>query len=101
MTASAPRIKEALAQHVRVSGESLIVELVDGRTVWASIRWYPRLVCAAPEERDKWRLIGRGEGIHWPDLDEDIRVDALLAGRGSAESRSSLSQWLKGRKRSV
>jgi hypothetical protein len=98
MTASARRIEEALAQNVRVSKESLIVELVDGRTVWASLQWYPRLVHAAPEERNKWRLIGRGEGIHWPDLDEDIRVEALLAGHGSTESRSSLRQWLKGRK---
>ena len=98
MTASARRIEEALAQNVRVSKESLIVELVDGRTVWASIEWYPRLVHAAPEERNKWRLVGRGEGIRWPDLDEDIRVEALLAGHGSAESRSSLDQWLKGRK---
>jgi hypothetical protein len=98
MIASAQRIEEALARNVRVSGESLIVELVDGRTVWASLHWYPRLAHAAPEERDKWQLIGRGEAIHWPDLDADIRVDALLAGLGSAESHASFRQWLKDRK---
>jgi len=96
-----PGIGGALAQNVRVSSESLIVELVDGRTVWASIWWYPRLVHAAPEERDKWRLIGHGEAIHWPDLDENIRVEALLAGLGSAESQTSFGQWLKSRKGSI
>ena len=97
MTSSAPRIREALVQDVRVSDELLIVELVDGRTVSIPLSWYPRLVHATPEERGKWRLIGRGEGIHWTELDEDIRVEALLAGLGSAESQASFGQWLKDR----
>jgi len=98
MTLSAPRIREALAQDVRVSDELLAVELVDGRSVSVPISWYPRLAHGTPEERGKWRLIGRGEGIHWTELDEDIRVEALLAGLGSAESQASFGQWLTGRK---
>jgi hypothetical protein len=98
MTSLEPRIREAFAQHVRVSDELLTVELVDGRSVSVPISWYPRLVHATAEERGKWRLIGRGEGIHWPELDEDIRVEALLAGLGSAESQASLDRWLTGRK---
>ena len=100
MTSSAPRIMPALAQDVQVSGELLTVELVDGRRVSVPISWYPRLVHATADERGNWRLIGRGEGIHWPDLDEDIRVEALLAGLGSAESQASFGQWLKSRKAS-
>ena len=61
--------------------------------------WYPRLAHATTEERDRWRLIGQGEGIHWPDLDEDISVDNLLAGRASGESQASLRRWLEGRDR--
>ncbi|MCC6929317.1 MAG: DUF2442 domain-containing protein [Gemmatimonadaceae bacterium] len=49
---------------------------------------------ATPEERAAWRLIGHGEGIHWPALDEDISVDALVAGRRSLESQASLKRWL-------
>jgi hypothetical protein len=98
MTSLEPRIREAFAQHVRVSDELLTVELVDGRSVSVPISWYPRLVHATPEERGKWRLIGRGEGIHWTELDEDIRVEALLAGLGSAESQASLDRWLTERK---
>ena len=98
MTLSAPRIREALAQDVRVSDELLAVELVDGRSVSVPISWYPRLAHGTPEERGKWRLIGRGEGIHWTELDEDIRVEALLAGLGSAESQASFGQWLTDRK---
>jgi len=100
MISSAPRIREALAQDVTVSGELLTVDLVDGRTVSVPISWYPRLVHAAPEERANWRLIGRGEGIHWPDLDEDVSVEALLAGLGSAESQASFGRWLASRRNS-
>jgi len=87
-----------LAQGVQVSDETLTVELVDGRSVSVPLCWYPRLAHGLPEERARWRLIGRGEGIHWPELDEDISVDALLAGLGSAESQGSLERWLKSRR---
>ena len=60
--------------------------------------WYPRLIHATPEERDNWRLIGAGEGIHWPDLDEDISIEGMLAGWPSRESHKSLNQWLEAKK---
>jgi len=70
---------------------------VDGRTVSVPIAWFPRLMHGSPPERSNWRLIGRGEGVHWPDLDEDISVEDLLAGYGSGESQSSLQNWLQSR----
>jgi hypothetical protein len=54
-------------------------------------------VYASPEERGNWRLIGEGDGIHWPDLDEDVSVEGLIAGRASGESQKSLAAWLKSR----
>jgi hypothetical protein len=61
------------------------------------LAWYPRIAHGTPAERSKWRLIGRGEGIHWPDLDEDISVAGLVAGQPSGESPASLRKWLKAR----
>ena len=74
---------------------ALTVDLEDGRTVSVPLLWYPRLAYAALEEREHWRFIGRGEGIHWPDLDEDISVANLLAGKRSGESQRSLKRWLE------
>ena len=88
----------AAAQKVAVSDDTLLVDLVDGRTVSVPLAWYPRLSHGSISERENWRLVGRGEGIHWPDLDEDISVESLLAGRASGESQSSLHQWLRSRK---
>ena len=59
--------------------------------------WDPRLLHDTPEEHNHWRMIGGGESIHWPDLDEDISVEGLLAGRRSAESDASFAKWLKKR----
>jgi hypothetical protein len=87
----------ALAQRVTVTEDTLVVDLVDGRTVSVPLSWYPRLVHGTPAEREHWRLIGRGEGIHWPDLDEDINVSGLLAGRPSGETQTSLRSWLDSR----
>ena len=86
-----------LAENVSVRIDELVVELADGRTLTVPLAWYPRLAHATPEERGNWRLIGLGEGIHWPDLDEDISIDGLVAGRPSAESQSSLRRWLASR----
>jgi hypothetical protein len=85
------------AQDVSVTDDALVVELVDGRTISIPLAWYPRLVHATAEERSHWRFIGRGEGIHWPDLDEDVSVAGLLAGRPSGESQRSLGRWLASR----
>lgn len=81
-----------------MTDDSMVVDLVDGRTLSIPLAWYPRLFHATAEERSKWRLIGRGEGIHWDDLDEDISVEGLLAGRSSGESQKSLDRWLRGRR---
>jgi hypothetical protein len=59
-------------------GELARIDLADGRSISAPLAWYPRLDHGTAAERANWRLIGRGEGVHWPDLDEDISVDNLL-----------------------
>lgn len=84
-------------QHVAVTEDSLMVDLVDGRTISVPLAWYPRLLHGQPEERNNWRLIGQGEGIHWPDLDEDISAENILCGQPSAESQRSLGRWLQTR----
>ena len=89
-----------VATDVTVRDEMLTLELSDGRVLAVPLVWYPRLWHGSPAERDRWRLIGRGEGVHWPDLDEDLSVEGLLAGRASAESQQSLQRWLAGRVRS-
>ncbi len=63
-----------------------MVYLRDGRTLSMPLVWFPRLVHASAEERQNHRLIGDGDGIHWPDLDEDVSVRGLLRGRGSQQS---------------
>jgi hypothetical protein len=85
------------ATGVRISDDALSVELSDGRSVSVPLAWYPRLLHGRPDEREKWRLIGFGKGIHWDDLDEDISVENLLAGRPSGESQLSLKRWLRSR----
>jgi hypothetical protein len=98
MASSPIELRQALAQDVRVSEDSLVVDLVDGRTLTVPLSWYPRLAHGTPGERAEWRLIGRGEGVHWPQLDEDLSVEGLLAGRRSGESQASLQRWLQSRK---
>ena len=87
-------IQVAKAQQVTVTDDSLTVDLTDGRTISAPLAWYPRLVHGTPQERNNWRLIGDGEGVHWPDLDEDLSVEGLLLGRPSGESQRSFQRWL-------
>ena len=90
--------REARAQNVSISDDTLTVELQDGRTVSAPIAWYPRLLHGTPAERKNWRLIGGGFGIHWPNLDEDISVEGLLKGYPSNESPTSIQRWLDQRR---
>ena len=97
MSTLAIEIRALEAQHVVVTEDTLVVELADGRTISAPIAWYPRLLHGSPEERDNWRLIGKGEGIHWPDLDEDISVENILLGKPSGESARSFKRWLESR----
>jgi len=69
---------DATATSVEVTNEALHVVLADGRELTAPLAWFPRLLEATPEQRWNWRFIGRGQGIHWPDVDEDISVASLL-----------------------
>ena len=97
MTTSKVEIRVPDAIQVAVTDEALTVELNDGRTISVPLAWYPRLLHATPEERRNWRLIGKGQGIHWEVLDEDVSVEGLLAGHHSGESQASLKRWLEGR----
>ena len=85
------------AENVTITEDTLAVDLSDGRTISVPLTWFPRLVHASPEERDNWRLIGKGQGIHWEDIDEDISVEGLLAGKPSGESQASFKKWLQAR----
>jgi len=73
MSTSPSELRSALAQQVTVTDDALVVDLVDGRTVSVALPRFPRLAHGTTAERANWRPIGRGEGIHWPDLDEDMR----------------------------
>jgi hypothetical protein len=86
------------AVNVKTTDEALIVELNDGRVLSVPLSWYPRLLHASKKERNNWHFIGKGQGIHWDDLDEDVSVENLLAGRHSGESQSSLKRWLEARR---
>jgi len=98
MTTLAVKIEIPNALSVIVTENTLIVELDDGRTVSVPTAWYPRLLRASEGERKGWRLIGKGRGIHWEAIDEDISVEGLLAGRPSGESQASFKKWLDARK---
>ena len=86
------------AMTITVTEDTLTAELSDGRTISVPLAWYPRLVHATPHERNAWEMIGGGQGIHWPDLDEDISIEGLLAGRKSGESHRSFQQWLEAKR---
>ncbi len=90
--------RDVRADQVAFTEDAMTVRLDDGRSLSVPLAWYPRLLHGTPSERGRHELIGDGEGIHWPDLDEDISVEGLLAGRRSAESAASLAKWLQGRK---
>ena len=89
----------SLAKTVVVGGETLTAEISDGRTISVPLAWYPRLLDATPDERDNLQLIGNGEGIHWPELDEDVSVENLLNGQPSGESAASFQRRLDARRK--
>ncbi len=86
--------KEPIAANVRVTDDRLIVDLVDGRSLEIPLDWYPRLSHGTAVERQQWHLLGDGYAIEWPELDEHIGVEGLLAGRRSGESQKSFDRWL-------
>ncbi len=94
MSSSTPDIQIPTAARACVRDDMLTVELTDGRTISVPVAWYPRLSHGTAEQRDHWQLIGGGRGVHWPDLDEDISVENLLAGKPSGESQTSFKRWL-------
>jgi len=82
---------------VEVTEDELAVDLADGRSIQIPLSWYPRLFYASQSERRNFRLLGDGYAIEWPDLDEHIGIEGLLAGRHSGESQKSLKRWLASR----
>ena len=88
---------DPLAETLAVTDDELVVYLTDGRKLSVPVAWYPRLADATPSQRENWRLIGPGVGFHWPDLDEDISIEGLFAGRPSGESQKSFKKWLQAR----
>ena len=95
MTTSTIEAQIPNAEDVTVTEDTLTAELSDGRTISVPLAWYPRLVHATQTERDNWELIGEGQGLRWPDLDEDISIEGLIAGRPSGESQRSFKRWLE------
>ena len=83
---------EAIA--IAITDDSLIVDLRDGRTITVPLTWFPRILHGNSAERKNWKLIGNGKGIHWEELDEDISVEGLLAGKTSKETQQSFKKWL-------
>jgi hypothetical protein len=90
--------KQIAITYVSADDRMLVVTLSDDRRLSLPLDWYPRLKHGTPAERNNWRIIGRGEGLNWPDLDEDLSLDGFLAGRRSAEKASSVRRWLATRK---
>jgi hypothetical protein len=95
MSTLAIELRASAIECVTISEDSLIVDLDDGRTISAPLAWYPRLLHGSLKERNNWRLIGKGEGIHWPDLDEDISLENILFGKPSGKSIISFKRWLE------
>lgn len=89
--------REPIAVAVEVTSEQLTVSLADGRMISVPLEWYPRLVHATVAERNRYELLGHGSAIGWPDLDEHLSVESILAGRSSGESQRSFQRWLASR----
>ena len=88
------------AQQVVFTDDTLTVDLSDGRTISVPLAWYPRLLNGTSIERNNWRFISENDGMHWPDLDEDISVKNIILGKPSGESQKSFQRWLEERKKS-
>ena len=90
-------LEVAKIQFVEITDDTLSVDLSDGRTISVPLAWYPRLLHGSVEERNSWRLIGNGDGIHWNRLDEDVSVKNVILGQSSGESQKSFQRWLNER----
>jgi hypothetical protein len=89
--------QDPVAVKATLTANHLVVELADGRSLTVPLDWYPRLLHGSERERQNWQILGDGYAIEWPDLDEHIGVEGLLAGRRSGESESSFGRWLASR----
>jgi hypothetical protein len=89
------------AQQVVITDDALTVDLSDGRTISVPLAWYPRLLHGTQNERNNWRFIGGNEGMHWPELDEDISVKNIILGKPSGESQKSFQRWLEERSNKI
>jgi len=98
MNISAIKIEIPQIVNLSITDDTLTVELSDGRTISVPTIWYPRLFYANKQERQKWRIIGNGHGIHWESLDEDISIENLLAGKASGEVQKSFKKYLERKK---
>ena len=96
MTTSVPET-DPVAERVEFTENRFTVHLADGRSVSIPVEWFPRLVRGTAAERANCRIIGEGYAIEWPDLDEHIGIEGLLAGRRSGESDRGLKRWLADR----
>ena len=101
MSISAAEAERIAATGLTFGRDRFTVKLTDGRHLIVPLDWYPRLQLASSRERANWRLAGAGAGLHWPDIEEDISVASLLAGRRSMESEKSFTKWLADRKKKV
>ncbi len=84
MTSSRPRV-DPRAVAVAANDDNLTVELADGRRLTVPLAWFPRLLHASADQRRSWRLLGDGQAIRWPDVDEDLSVSGLLRGTAAPE----------------
>lgn len=84
--ATSARLADERVLDVRCDDYSLIVDLMDGRTISVPLAWYPRLLHATPDQRSNWAKAGAGYGIHWPDIDEDLSTEGLLHGVPAARA---------------
>ena len=89
MTTSDPKPGERVVD-VRFDDDTMSVDLADGRTITVPLAWYPRLLDATPAQRNNWQACGGGFGIHWPDLDEDLSTQGLLAGAPAPPTRDTV-----------
>ena len=94
-----PKIDERV-EAVYFFRDSLVVDLVDGRSISAPLSWYPKLLRATPKERASWKICGGGHGIHWPEIDEDLSTEGLLRGAPAPTSiKNKVSRKTSYRKR--
>jgi hypothetical protein len=94
MNTLAVEIKIPEVMNLLLTDDTLSVDLSDGCSISVPVAWFPRLLHSSEQERNNWRLIGRGQEIHWENIDEDISIEGLLVGRPSGESQKSFKKWL-------